>query len=119
MVEFNPQLEDKRVHIFPKSLSPKVSVKTRLEFELTYYNVAVKHIDHLSTKTLTHTISFKLITDKQLNYTNIFYVIKFLSKPKTYVIITQSELIRQKYSNSDINTDYNKEYPRKKLSKNK
>ena len=37
----NLELEDKWVHFFPKDISPKVKVMAWLEFELTYYIVAV------------------------------------------------------------------------------
>ena len=40
-------LRDKRVHIFPKGIKQKVNVVARQEFELAYYDVAVKHISHL------------------------------------------------------------------------
>ena len=36
----------KRVHAFPKGISPKVNVIVGLEFELAYYDVAVKQVSH-------------------------------------------------------------------------
>ena len=44
-------LVDKRGHTFPKSISVKVNVIARLKFELTYYNVAVRHFSYYSTRT--------------------------------------------------------------------
>ena len=44
VVLFNPYLAmagDKRVHTFPKGISPKVNVIARLEFELINYDVVV------------------------------------------------------------------------------
>ena len=38
--------EDKGVHPFPKGISAKMNVIARLEFELSYYNVAVQHVNH-------------------------------------------------------------------------
>ena len=38
--------EDKEVHTFPKGICPNVNVIARLEFELTYYDSAVQHINH-------------------------------------------------------------------------
>ena len=35
----------------PKSINPKVNLIERLEFELTYFDVAVKHVTHYSTGT--------------------------------------------------------------------
>ena len=40
----------KRFHAFPKSISPKVKLIARLEFELTYNYVAVQHINHYTKK---------------------------------------------------------------------
>ena len=34
---------------FPKSISPKVNVIARLEFELAYYDVIVQHFSHYAT----------------------------------------------------------------------
>ena len=43
VIVFNPYLEvDKGFHTFPKCIKLKIYVKTRLEFELTYYDVAVQ-----------------------------------------------------------------------------
>ena len=44
VVLFNPLLRDKGVHAFPKSISLKVNVIARLEFELVNFEVAVWHI---------------------------------------------------------------------------
>ena len=43
----------KGVHTFPKGISPKVNVLAQLEFELTYYDVAVQHISHYAMSTPT------------------------------------------------------------------
>ena len=37
---------DKRVYAFPNVISPKVNVIAQLEFELTYYEVAIQHANH-------------------------------------------------------------------------
>ena len=34
------------IHAFPKGISPKVNVLARLEFELAYYDVKLKHVRH-------------------------------------------------------------------------
>ena len=36
----------KGVHTFPRGISPKVNVVVRLEFELTYFEVAVQPFSH-------------------------------------------------------------------------
>ena len=41
---FNPLLEDKGVHIFPKGIYPKVNIIVWLVFELVYYNLAVQQL---------------------------------------------------------------------------
>ena len=41
--------EDKRVHAFYKSISPKVNVIARQEFDLVNYDVDVQHISHYCT----------------------------------------------------------------------
>ena len=38
--------EGKRVHTFPKSITPKMNTIMRLEFKLTYFDVIVEHINH-------------------------------------------------------------------------
>ena len=38
--------EDKGVHAFPKGIGPKVNALARLEFELTYHDVAVQNVCH-------------------------------------------------------------------------
>ena len=45
------QKGDKGVHTFPKSISLKVNVIVRLEFELAYYNVADQHVNHYTKST--------------------------------------------------------------------
>ena len=44
VVLLKPLLGDKKVHVFPKGISPNMNVIARLEFELAYYDVAVHHI---------------------------------------------------------------------------
>ena len=44
----------RRVHTFSKGISPKVSVIARLGFELAYYDIAVQHVNHYATWTLTY-----------------------------------------------------------------
>ena len=43
--------EDKGVHTFPKGICPKVNVIARLEYELAYYDSAVHHFNHYTTRT--------------------------------------------------------------------
>ena len=43
--------EIKRFIPFPRVISPKVNVIKQLEFELTYYNLAVMHVHHYTTRT--------------------------------------------------------------------
>ena len=43
---YNCEGGDKGYHTFPKSISQKVNVIAQLDFELTYYNVAVLHVNH-------------------------------------------------------------------------
>ena len=43
----------KVVHTFFKSISPKVNITARLEFELTYYDVTIQHVSNYATGTLT------------------------------------------------------------------
>ena len=38
--------KDKKVHAFPKTICPKVKLIVSLDFEPTYYNVAVEHVSH-------------------------------------------------------------------------
>ena len=37
-------------HAFPKSIKPKLNFITLLEFELAYYDVAVLHVSHYTTR---------------------------------------------------------------------
>ena len=46
---FNPPCFLKITHI-----CPKVNVSVQLEFELTYFEIAVKHVSHYTIKTLWH-----------------------------------------------------------------
>ena len=43
---------DKCAITFPKGISPKINVIVLLEFELTYYDIAVQHITHYAMGTL-------------------------------------------------------------------
>ena len=43
--------ENKGVHTFPKDICPKVNVIARLEYELAYYDSAVHHFNHYTTRT--------------------------------------------------------------------
>ena len=43
--------EDKGVHTFPKGICLKVNIIVWLEFELAYYDSAVQHFNHYTTKT--------------------------------------------------------------------
>ena len=37
---------NKKFQIYPKDISPKVNVSARQEFELTYYDVTVRSVNH-------------------------------------------------------------------------
>ena len=37
---------DKRLHAFPKGISPKMNVIAPLEFEFAYYDIAVQLVNH-------------------------------------------------------------------------
>ena len=43
--------DDKGVYIFPKGICPKVNIIARLENELAYYDSAVHHFNHYTTRT--------------------------------------------------------------------
>ena len=45
-------LVHKKVHTFPKGISPEVNRIARLGFELVYYDVAVQHVSHYAMKSL-------------------------------------------------------------------
>ena len=45
----------------PKSTSPKVNVITRLEFELTFYDVAFQHVSYSASKTNLHICIWLLV----------------------------------------------------------
>ena len=40
-----------RVHAVPKSISPEMNEIAQLKFELTYFNIAVQHVNYLATET--------------------------------------------------------------------
>ena len=42
---------DKRVHAFPKGISPKMKIIVQLEFKLTQFEVAVHHFSHYAMRT--------------------------------------------------------------------
>ena len=42
---------DKEDHIFSKDISPKVNVIEEVEFEIAYYDVLVKYVNHYTTGT--------------------------------------------------------------------
>ena len=46
-----PAMGKKRVLTFPKGISSKVNAIVRLEFEITYFEAAVKHFSHYVTRT--------------------------------------------------------------------
>ena len=69
---------------FPKGLSPKVNVITRLRFELVYNNVALQHVSHYATPTImiTTTISTTFMiatTTKTIIITSTTTTVNFLS----------------------------------------
>ena len=39
-------INNKGVHTFPKSISPKVNIRVQLEFKLTYFKAIVQHFSH-------------------------------------------------------------------------
>ena len=43
--------KDKGVHTFPEGICPKGNIKAQLEFELAYYDSAVQHFNHFTTRT--------------------------------------------------------------------
>ena len=43
--------EDKGIHTFPKAICPKENARVRLEFELAYYDSAVRRINHYTKRT--------------------------------------------------------------------
>ena len=47
----NHSWEDKGVHIFLKSINLKVNIIAQLEFELTYYDIVVQHVNHYTMET--------------------------------------------------------------------
>ena len=51
MALFNSLLEDKGVHIFPKSITSKVKEIAWLEFELAYLETTLKHFNHYANET--------------------------------------------------------------------
>ena len=52
MLLFNPKLPGIGVHAFPRSSNSKVNVITCLGFELAYFDVTVRHVNHYVTGTL-------------------------------------------------------------------
>ena len=48
---FTHSWEDKGAHTFPKGICPKVNVIARLAYELVYYDSAVHHFNHYTTRT--------------------------------------------------------------------
>ena len=47
--------EDKGVHTFPEGICPKVNVIARLEYELAFYDSAVRRFNHYTTMTTPET----------------------------------------------------------------
>ena len=54
--------KEKGVHTFPKGICPKVNVIARLEYELAYYDSAVHHFNHYTTRTTLYIIQVTSIT---------------------------------------------------------
>ena len=52
--------EDKGVHTFPMGICPKVNVIARLEYELAYYDSAVHHFIHYTTRTPLRKLEIKI-----------------------------------------------------------
>ena len=50
---------NKGVHIFPKDTNPKVNIIAWMEFEPAYYDAAVQHISHYTTKTSPQRTEYK------------------------------------------------------------
>ena len=66
-------------HIFPKCISPKVNVISRLEFELIYYEAAVRHLSH----DITNIRRSKKIS-KRRNTFFFFFIIYYFLQSKCY-----------------------------------
>ena len=82
---------DKRVHTFPKNISPNVSVMVRLEFELAYNNVTVQHVSHYATGT--HTCKLFLLITVTLIYDCLLKTI-IISYLKLYTCVqTNDQLV--------------------------
>ena len=47
--------DNKRVHTFPKGISPKMNAIAQLEFELAFFEAADQHFSHYTTGTQTRT----------------------------------------------------------------
>ena len=58
------------IHTFLKGIIPKVSLITRLEFDLAYYNVADRHVNHSVSKTYPN--CKRKVQDKLLPNNNYF-----------------------------------------------
>ena len=49
MVQFNPFLGNKGIIRFPKSVSSKMNLIARLQFEIANYDIGVEHVSHNAT----------------------------------------------------------------------
>ena len=63
--------EDKGVHTFPKGICPKVNVIVRLGFELAYYDSAVQHFNHYTSRTPCGTESICCIPKQTANNSDV------------------------------------------------
>ena len=70
---------DQRVHTFPQGINPKVNVIVRLEFKLTHFETAVRHIKLYATET-PPTTNLIGLHNLQFRYYSNTYVYKELAK---------------------------------------
>ena len=68
------------VHAFPRGIDPKVNVIIRLETELVYYDVTVKHVNHYARETT-------LLYASPKNISSLFVAL-IVSKPSLFRCIT-------------------------------
>ena len=67
-----PILRDKRVHAFPRGISTIMNIIAQLEFELTYHDVADKHISHHVKRISPHYVYFIIIISVLSETINVY-----------------------------------------------
>ena len=112
MVILNIQLKggNKGIHTFPMGIRRKVNVIVPLEFELTYYNVAIQYVNHLATGT-SASIFFIVNTQAYTKYLQLIYMYTYLYMFDTNILIILQKSAQHgeifiramhlKYSNSE------------------